>query len=108
MMHDWLIIVLLDRSLRLIQTRLVNHRSPIYQTSEQFSLCIRHGGEEGVTCHVIAFDTKSDQGNTSEQYSTVLILHTNMLQLVGRLELLAALSMLPGESRSGSVRSVSS
>ena len=72
-MHDWLIIVLLDRSLRLIQTRLVNHRSPIYQTSEQFSLCIRHGGEEGVTCHVIAFDTKSDQGNTSEQYSTVLI-----------------------------------
>jgi len=49
------------RSLRLIQTRLVNHRSPIYQTSEQFSLCIRHGGEEGVTCHVIAFDTKSDQ-----------------------------------------------
>ena len=28
------------RSLRLIQTRLVNHRSPIYQT-EQYSICIR-------------------------------------------------------------------
>lgn len=48
------------RSLRLIQTRLVNHRSPIYQT-EQYSICIRHGGEEGVTCNVIAFDSKSDQ-----------------------------------------------
>ena len=23
---------------------------------------IRHGGEEGVTCNVIAFDSKSDQG----------------------------------------------
>ena len=22
----------------------------------------RHGGEEGVTCNVIAFDSKSDQG----------------------------------------------
>ena len=71
------------RSLRLIQTRLVNHRSPIYQT-EQYSICIRynitpglstekitkilpticcrHGGEEGVTCNVIALDSKSDQG----------------------------------------------
>lgn len=29
------------RSLRLIQTRLVNHRSPIYQT-EQYSICIRY------------------------------------------------------------------
>lgn len=48
------------RSLRLIQTRLVNHRSPIYQT-EQYCICIRHGGEDGVTCHVIAVDTKSDQ-----------------------------------------------
>lgn len=48
------------RSLRLIQTRLVNHRSPIYQT-EQYSICIRHGGEEGVTCNVIALDSKSDQ-----------------------------------------------
>jgi len=48
------------RSLRLIQTRLVNHRSPIYQT-EQYCICIRHGGEDGVSCHVIAFDTKSDQ-----------------------------------------------
>lgn len=48
------------RSLRLIQTRLINHRSPIYQT-EQFCICIRHGGEEGVTCHVIAFDSKGEQ-----------------------------------------------
>ena len=61
-----------------------------------------------MTCHVIAFDTKSDQGNTSEQYSTNLIIQANNLKLVGRLELLAALSMQPGESRSGSVRSVSS
>ena len=29
------------------QTRLVNHRAPLYQ-SEQFCLAIRHGGEEGV------------------------------------------------------------
>jgi len=49
-----------SRSLRLIQTRLVNHRSPIYQT-EQYCICIRHGGEDGVSCHVIAFDSKSDQ-----------------------------------------------
>jgi len=48
------------RSLRLIQTRLINHRSPIYQT-EQYCICIRHGGEEGVSCHVIAFDSKGDQ-----------------------------------------------
>ena len=70
------------RSLRLIQTRLVSHRSPIYQT-EQYSICIRSaemvqikyfsmfinilfrlGGEEGVTANVIAFDSKSDQGTS--------------------------------------------
>ena len=28
-----------------LQTRLINHRSPIYQT-EQYCICIRHGGEE--------------------------------------------------------------
>jgi len=55
--HQW---SLPARSLRLIQTRLVSHRSPIYQT-EQYSICIRHGGEEGVTANVIAFDSKSDQ-----------------------------------------------
>jgi len=48
------------RSLRLIQTRLVNHRSPIYQ-AEQYCLCIRHGGSEGVSCHVVALDTKAEQ-----------------------------------------------
>jgi len=48
------------RSLRLIQTRLVTHRSPIYQ-SEQNCVCLRHGGEDGVTCHVIAVDSKSEQ-----------------------------------------------
>ena len=35
--HQW---SLAARSLRLIQTRLVSHRSPIYQT-EQYSICIR-------------------------------------------------------------------
>jgi hypothetical protein len=48
------------RSLRLIQTRLVTHRSPIYQ-AEQNCVCLRYGGDDGVTCHVIAVDSKTEQ-----------------------------------------------
>ncbi|XP_023346300.1 alpha-1-syntrophin [Eurytemora carolleeae] len=48
------------RCLRLIQTRLVNNRTAVFQP-EQYSICIRHGGEEGVSCHVISLDNKSDQ-----------------------------------------------
>ena len=38
------------------QTRLINHRSPIYQT-EQYCICIRHGGEEVVTNIIIMIIT---------------------------------------------------
>jgi len=49
-----------NKSLRLILTRLVNHRGLAVQ-SDQFCICLRHGGEEGVSCHLISFDTRSEQ-----------------------------------------------
>lgn len=55
--HQWSMPL---KGLRLIQTRLVNHRTAVYQ-AEQYCICLRHGGEEGVTCHVISLDSKSDQ-----------------------------------------------
>jgi len=53
------------RSLRLIQTRLVNHRGLVTGAAaanqDQFCVCIRHGGEEGISCHVLSLENKSDQ-----------------------------------------------
>ena len=39
----------------------------------------RHGGEEGVTCNVIAFDSKSDQGKHK------LLITTHNMILVSRM-----------------------
>jgi len=54
------------RCLRLIQTRLVNQRGTGFQP-DQFCLCIRHGGEDGVSCHVISVDNKSDQAEWAKR-----------------------------------------
>jgi len=60
------------KSLRLILTRLVNHRGLTLQ-SDQFCICLRHGGEEGITCHLISFDSKSEQAGWASRLVTVTL-----------------------------------